>query len=266
MKYLSIIIIALSIISGDCFAVAEQVVFATGEWPPYSSKDLPEYGAATALVSAACKAAGIQPVYEFYPWKRAELMVEKGLVFAAFPYVINEERAKTFDFSDVLFRGHAVFLYSEHNPRTRSLPSFEKLEDLRDYRIGGLSGSWWETDLKKAGLIYHVVTTIDQSIRQLELGRIDFCIGSEAVFHDTIQRVLPNHAHHFGRLSQSFWPEDANAVLVSRTYPGARELLGRFNKGLAVIKQNGEYSRLLKRYERLGNGCRLFDKQEDFNL
>jgi hypothetical protein len=103
--------------SGVCVAKEVQVIFATGEWPPFSSEDLPEYGTATALVSAICKAGGIQPKYEFYPWKRAELKVVSGEIFAAFPYAISEERKKIYDFSDTLFYG--VFdEFIEHLPDT----------------------------------------------------------------------------------------------------------------------------------------------------
>ena len=33
-------------------AEEQRVIFATGEWPPFTSEALPEYGRATALVSA----------------------------------------------------------------------------------------------------------------------------------------------------------------------------------------------------------------------
>lgn len=116
MKYL-FILLALVIFAEACHAEDVRVVFATGEWPPYTSESLPNYGAATALVSAISKAGGIEPVYQFYPWKRAELKVAQGDVFAAFPYAISQERKAAYDFSEVLFYGVNVFVYYQKNQK-----------------------------------------------------------------------------------------------------------------------------------------------------
>lgn len=75
---------------------ASEIPFATGEWAPFTGKKLPEYGMITEIVSAACSAANLTPQYHFYPWKRAELNVVEGNVFATFPYRKTSKREKLF--------------------------------------------------------------------------------------------------------------------------------------------------------------------------
>ena len=68
---------------------ATEVVFVTGEWEPFSSKSLPNKGIATELITIICKEAGINPTFNFVPWPRAEVAIEEGTAFAAFPYALT---------------------------------------------------------------------------------------------------------------------------------------------------------------------------------
>ena len=46
----------------------EQVIrLANGEWPPYTSKDLPNYGLGSQIVSEAFAEVGIKVEYGFFP-------------------------------------------------------------------------------------------------------------------------------------------------------------------------------------------------------
>jgi len=243
-----VLILTLILSTGICIAENIRIEFATGEWPPFSSATLPEYGRATALVSAICKAAGISPSYNFYPWKRAELKVAKGEIFAAFPYAISEERKELYDFSETLFYGVNLFIYYDQNPRTSAPITYNILDDLRGYRIGVISGSFLSATLEDAGLDYEPTTSLDQSIHKLVAGRLDFFIDDRFVLHDAIQRLYPNITEHFRFLSRPFGNKTPTGLLVSRTYPGAHQILEKFNRGLAIIKQNGEYDRIIQKY------------------
>jgi polar amino acid transport system substrate-binding protein len=243
-----LLLFVLGFFPGVCLADDLQVVFATGEWAPFSSEILPEYGTATALVSAICKAGGIQPRYKFYPWKRAELKVVGGEIFAALPYAISKERKKIYDFSDTLFHGINVFVYYEKNLGGPVTKVYETIADLRGYRIGGISGSFLRPAFSHDGLNYEPTTTLDQSIHKLVAGRIDLCIDDKVVLYDAIMRLYPDKIEHFRFLPKPFGKKMENALLVSRTYPGAQEILSKFNKGLAIIKQNGEYDRIITKY------------------
>lgn len=230
----------------SCNADNDKVVFATGEWPPFTSENLPHYGHATALVSAICKVAGIDPVYEFYPWKRAEALVLKGKAFAAFPYALSADRQRSFDFSEVLFQGLNVLVYHQNNPNIPKDFIYKGTADLSGYRIGGISGSFLQSDLDQAGITYKATTSIDQSIQKLVVGRLDFCIDDRVVLTDAISRLYPEQIQNFKFVSQPFGEKKPTALLVSRSYPDAQELLKRFNNAIKTMRENGEYDRILE--------------------
>lgn len=247
MKYL-LILFALIAVAKPCHASEDvQVVFATGEWPPYTSESLPEYGAATALVTAICRAGGIEPVYQFYPWKRAERKVALGEVFAAFPYAISQERKTSYDFSEVLFHGVNVFVSYQKQGKADLPATYQSLDDLHGYRVGCISGSFLYSVLEKAGLDYEPTTTIDQSLQKLVAGRVDLIIDNQDVIFHAIQRLYPNDVPSF-KVFPAPLARTPTALLVSRSYPGSKDILSKFNKGLSIIIQNGEYDRIINEY------------------
>ncbi|MBF0377291.1 MAG: transporter substrate-binding domain-containing protein [Desulfamplus sp.] len=226
-----------------------EVPFITGEWAPYTSEQLPEYGAATELVSAICKAGGIKPSYKFYPWKRAENIVEKGQAFASFPYAAKDEKKAVFDFSDTMFYGINVVIYNVKNPKTPTPIKFEKLGDLKDYKVGVLLGSFLEKELANAGVAYETTPQIENTIKKLQAGRIDFYIDEQVAAYDMIKKLFPTEVDNFKTLEKGYGEKMPNIIIVSRTYPNSKEILKKFNEGLAIIKQNGEYDRITDKYK-----------------
>jgi len=231
-----------------CYSETSKIIFISGEWPPATSEKLPGYGFITEIVTAACQQTGIIPEYKFLPWKRAEAMVKKGIFFGTFPFMVTEERKKDFYFSDTLFNGVNCFVYYDKNPKLLNQIKYEKLEDLRDYIIGMISGTSMEVELKNAGLKVEVTATLDQSLKKLSLGRIDLYLTEQMVFQDAIERLFPDEVKHYKRLNKPYGAERPNAIMVSKNFSDAELILKRFNQGLQMIKENGDYDRIASHY------------------
>ncbi|HEX5841120.1 MAG TPA: transporter substrate-binding domain-containing protein [Pseudomonas sp.] len=227
-----------------------KVPFVTGEYRPYSSETMPDFGATTDLISSICNAAGIQPLFIFLPWKRVELNLLQGTAFGAFPYSENPDRKTRFDFSDDLYRVSYSLIYHDGNPKIHGLSGNENLPDLKDFRFGIIAGSFAEPRLKELGIKYDAATTVDQLVGMLRLNRFDFYIDDQAIVFDAASRLFPAEATSFHALQNPFAERTAN-VMVSRAYPNTAEILKRFNIGLAKIKQTGEYDRILAKHHML---------------
>ncbi len=127
-----------------------NVVFATGEWEPFTSETMPNKGIATEFIEAICKEVNIIPKFEFYPWSRAEMYVKNGTVFAAFPYAITEQRKQDFDFSDIIFYGINSFFYLDSNKKiTEKMNNYKDLDDFKDFSFGVVRGNFVESELKR---------------------------------------------------------------------------------------------------------------------
>ncbi len=244
------ILISLLLLAA-CAAVPAQeieVPFATGEYEPFTSKRLPNYGLFTEIVSAVCKAAGLKPIYQFYPWTRAERMVLEGKVFGAFPYARTDERARLYDFSDPLYHVTMAIFYYDKNPKFGGKPiQYDRIEDLKGYAFGGLKAIFYEKELLSAGIDFRPQENVDQSFEMMKLGRIDFVIDEISVGYANIKKRIPGDLAHFKTLDKPYGDTKISGLIVSRDYPDSTKILKRFNDGIKAIRVSGEYDRILQR-------------------
>ena len=229
---------------GSLAAVPVPVLLVSNVWPPYVSTT-PWDGLTAELSKAALDAAGIPATLQYYPWLRCEEMLRSGLAFAAFPYAINAARHTEFDFSTELLGSSARFFYlKSHFP---SPPPFQQLGDLKNLRIAGTAGYWYEPAFRQTGLTLDMSVDEEASFNKLKLGRVDLVPENEAHGWWLINKQFPGQAALFSTLARTF--DHTNFYLmVSRRYPASAALLARLNQGLAQIRANGVYARILAKY------------------
>lgn len=95
MKKIVITLTMIILLSLPVSALADKLVFATTDWPPYiiSGKDKPT-GMDVEIVLEVCKRLGIEPKIHVLPWKRAIQYAKNGNADAIFAIRKTEERAK----------------------------------------------------------------------------------------------------------------------------------------------------------------------------
>ncbi|BBO88823.1 substrate-binding periplasmic protein [Desulfosarcina ovata] len=216
---------------------AQSIPLATGEWIPYSSKTLSNYGDFTARVTVVFNAMGLRPEYRFYPWGRCFDSVEKGRVWAAFPYSYTNERAEKVWFSDALSCSKTVFFHYAAGNDSKQY-HYNTLEDLKPYRIGGVTGYYYVPLFKKAGLSIDYVNKEIYAMEKLKLGRIDLMPVNELVGRHLIKTHFPDCIDKFKILDK---PLTVNPLrlIVSKDYPGSKELLVKFNAALKTCIEKG---------------------------
>ena len=226
-------------------AVAETVELATGDWAPYTSPTLDGKGAFTEIVSAAFEKMGDKPNYSFVPWKRAEDQLEKGEVFAIFPYFITDERKAKYNFSSRVMYSTGRFFYL--NTKISEKIEFENFSDLAKYKIGGTRGYWYENPFKEAGLSVDYATTDEQSLQKLQAGRVDLVPSEELVGWEIIKRKFPNEVGSFSVVEKPTNQGDLH-LMVSRKYPNSDAILTKFNAAMTEIAEQGTINKILEKY------------------
>lgn len=227
----------------------QEILIVTGEWDPYVSEKLPNYGPLSELITEICKEAHIKVKYQFYPWPRTEKMIEDGEAFAAYPYALSAERKSKYLVSDPIFFAVNPIMYYAKNPKMKKPLIYNKPEDLKPYIVGVQSGSFIENELLKAGVKVEKTTDMENSVKKLQMGRIDFIIDEQVFLYSCVTRVYPNEVDEFKTLSKNFTEKIPNGVIISKKYPNSQELLKKFNEGLKKIKENGVYDRIVKKYK-----------------
>jgi polar amino acid transport system substrate-binding protein len=209
---------------------AETITLATGEWIPFTSAHLPEYGEFTKLVSTVIKEMDMEPKYRLYPWPRCYDSVIKGRVWAAFPYSYTAQRAKHVIYSDPVSCSKTVFFYYERGAAGDRY-RYEGLEDLQNYRIGGVSGYFYSEIFKKNGLTVDYVSKEISGLEKLIAGRIDLMPLNELVGKHLIEANFPNDIGKFKTISKPL-SVDSLHLIASKDSQRSVELMQRFNAAL----------------------------------
>ena len=222
---------------------AERIPLVTGELAPYTSQELDGYGFITEIVSLALQQAGIVPVYSFYPWKRCEVMVKNGRAWAAFPYSHSNERERQFLFSDTVGHSKTLFFYVGTPP----VSTYETLQDLRKYAIGGVLGYFYVEMFNEAGIDLDFSAKELHALKKLAAGRVDLIPLNELVGWRLIGDHFTADQHRFGTLARPLRDSELK-LMISKDYPGSRALLAAFNDGLRRAKATPDYRFMLQKY------------------
>lgn len=150
---------------------AEKWKITSLEWPPYTGKNLPEGGAAIAVLRSALKTQDIELIVEFYPWSRAK-ETAKNITYAGFYPAWPEEVTRGFIPSITLFYSPVGFVERKKHPLV-----WNTLTDLNGKSIGIVQdyGNTIEfNELVKNGKIKSEISTDDlTNIRKVAANRMD---------------------------------------------------------------------------------------------
>jgi polar amino acid transport system substrate-binding protein len=222
----------------------EELIAATGEWAPYVSRRLEDKGFIARILSDAFEIMGVEARIVFYPWRRCYDSVISHRVWAAFPYSPTEERLKEVMFSDVISYSVTKF-FAYGGPE---IDRYAGPAALKPYTIGGVIGYFYEEDFKRHGLTVDYAARETAAIEKLVKGRTDLLALNELVGWRLIQNRFPDRMARFRTLEPAYSRDDLH-LIVSRTYPGGKELLERFNAALRTVKDNYIYDGILERYQ-----------------
>lgn len=225
-------------------APAAEILLVTGEFPPFTGESLEGGGISTEIVTAVFAEMGVAARVEFYPWERAENMVQNGEAWAAFPYVPTEERQARFFISEPLSYARTMWFYHGDPPAD---VSGDDLAALAPYRIGVSLGYWYISMLEGANLTLDEGSDDIANLRKLQAGRVDLFPVHEYIARWLIQNEFPDDAAAFQMLDV---PLDVSpdGLIVSRDYPNTESLLAQFNTALATIQANGTYQAIFDSY------------------
>ncbi|XPV76088.1 MAG: substrate-binding periplasmic protein [Desulfovibrio sp.] len=223
-------------------ARAENITLLTGEWLPYTSKDAPFYGITSQIVTEAYKTVGIDLELEFFPWKRCRYMVESGEALGTFPWYMTVERAEFALFSVPVTPSTEVFFYLKKNIATP--PVIKNIDDLKEYRIGGLNSSWLKEVLDARGVRGEYSDGHESLFMKFFAERFDLLQHNEIVGWRLISKLYPDRVEEIGATPNPFSPGDLR-VMFSKKYPRSIHYLHKLNQGLGNIKASGLYDKLL---------------------
>lgn len=218
---------------------------AIGEWPPYTSERLTGYGIAAKLISDSFAAAGVTVTFAFYPWNRSLELARRGGIEATAPWFESADRRADFHLSDPLFESKFLLYYLKAKP-----VAWQEIEDLKGLKIGATAGYYYGeafTHAEKAGEITVVRASSDETnLKNLLIGRLDAFPLDEHVAEFLFANDMPaEDATRIGYNAVAVHSRPQH-LLISRKAANGEALIRLFNQGLATIRSNGAYERIVR--------------------
>lgn len=240
-----VILLAVLALASAGAAADEALPYVIGEWPPYTSESLDGYGFMAKIATAVAREMGMTPTFTFQPWVRSEERVRAGKAFATFPYAITDKRRQDFDFIDPVITSNHLFFYNRRILQTA--PSYEKLKDLRSFRVGGIRGYYYTDPLAQAGVKVDFVPEDEQNLMKLHAGRIDLAVFDSVLGWTLIKKIYPNEIGDFATLPKPLSVTQMS-FMISRTYPGAAQLREKMRQAWHRIKNRDDIRALFQQH------------------
>ena len=182
--------------------------------------------------------------YELYPQNFTSLLpkLSSGLLDAAVGGVsITQKRAQILDFSDPYFRC-GLALAARENSQIKSLNDLFGKTAVVKY--GSLGSYFAETNMSRLDLKIIYVEDSPSMVKVVMQGKADFYTEDQPVMiYHMAQHLHPGLHMAIEELPPQVW---GYALAVSRG--SVPELVAMFNQGLAELKADGTYQRIVKKY------------------
>ncbi|GFM37635.1 substrate-binding periplasmic protein [Desulfovibrio psychrotolerans] len=214
--------------------------FATLEWPPYISRELPGNGYVAHLLNEVFGAAGYRVELVFLPWQRAINALSDtsfaGYVPEYFDKTISEKQCL---FSEGFPGGPLALVH-----RTGRSIALAPLEEMRHLRFGVVAGYVNFREFDDADYLFKDDAPDDMhNIRKLLAGRIDVIIGDAMV----IQYLYRTHIAPGGNdltILRPYLEDKPLHLCVNPRHPDAEVVQKVFAKGLETLRRNGRLQQL----------------------
>jgi len=242
-RFLSgLILVLMLLVSFTGITRAETVILSTTDFPPYEFAN-PENGLKgfdLEVIEAAFKRVGIETEFTFLPWKRAVEQSKLGQFAGLFSCSYLADREEFFIFSDTISEsGHAYFLrkdFSGYEPTN--------IEDAKSLKVASVLG-WAQLDIMKdAGAQVVAYRSEELLFKNLLKGMVDYAyLNLQSSRYRAKLLGLSDQLRYIPTTKKTFH------ICFSKKWPGIEQIVPKFSRGLALIKEDGTYDQIHNKYQ-----------------
>ncbi|ASP38213.1 hypothetical protein CHH28_05725 [Bacterioplanes sanyensis] len=221
------------------------IKLTNGEWPPYLSKELPNFGPSSQVVAEAFKLQGITVEWGWYPWQRSYTLAEEGKYDGSVIWSENAKRQAAFEYTEPVLEERRVLFHL----KDRTI-NWNTMADLGQYKIGGTIGYEYSQefqDAEKSGVLnVDRIPEEGNNFKKLVAKRIDVFVATERVGYSLAANVLS--ADQAAQVTHADKPIDVQrwSVIISNNSANQAYFVEQFNLGLKQLKESGRYDEIMQ--------------------
>jgi len=220
----------------------EATIYAMGS---FVSDKMDSYGVLAEIVTTAFADRNITVKYQFKERSQAFLYNKWGRSCMSFPWTKNNDTWLYSEISDPIMVSEVNFFY-EKNQLVNGI-KYDDLYDLKDYRVGGLKGAFYEKFFDGMSFDYRSYDNAYHLLKALTLKKIDTLPMDKHLFLDAVKEYMPHKLEEFAHHEKPM-VKKANYILFSKKCANRHYYLQAFNQGFQNIQQDGRFDKILERY------------------
>ncbi len=222
---------------------AQKVSLVVNTWPPYVDAALPDDGLAMKIVKTALKRVGYTPEVRIKRWEKALEGSEIGVYDLVGAVWKTDARKKKLLYSDHYLTNNIVLV-----THSSSQMEFNSLRDLQGHLIGVLKDYEYDDKfMKDPKILKFQANRLTQNLIAVQQGKLDAAVADKRLALYELKHFMGNNRNKF-----QFLPKHLNSRRLYVAAPienaGSKTLIAKFNQGLAAIKKDGTYQKILDEY------------------
>jgi len=238
-KHLKVVVFFLALCLSTTSPAKETVRLASGEWKPYTSHSMSNYGHLNHVVSQAFALEGVDVEHGFFPWKRPILIAAQGAWDGTLPWGYQEERIEYFYHSEIVAEQRYFFFHLNNRKF-----DWESYADLNGLVIGAFIGYNYSKEFQNAEREKEInvirIGTGNQLIKLLLAGRIQLALIERRIAQDLMCRSFSREEIDQISYHPKLQSEGGLHLLLSKKHKRNQGLIEKFNRGLRRLQTNGK--------------------------
>ncbi|MCW8334225.1 transporter substrate-binding domain-containing protein [Vibrio sp. SCSIO 43135] len=221
---------------------AATITAAQDPWPPFVQKDKSNPGISVEIVTAAFASQGHDVNFKIMPWTRALNEVKEGRIDVLVATWFTQERTSYLNYSDSYLENSLKFIKKAGDGF-----EYSGLDSLSGKSVGIIRNyGYGDEFLGATNFNKPEANDLISNVKKLKAGRIDLTLEDEVVAKATISGAGMN-VSDFSFTSSAL---SVNPIHVTSGLANSKnaEIIDAFNKGLAAIKADGTFDKILMKY------------------
>ncbi len=245
IKFLSALLLTLLTIQVQAAKVqVENISLVVNTWPPYVDAALDDDGLAMKIVKTAFKRAGHTATIRIESWQKALEGSEIGAYDVVGAIWKTKERKTKLLYSDSYLTNNIVLIANVNNQQIK----FDSLKDLEGILVGVLKDYAYDDKfMKDPRILKFQANRLTQNLIAVQQGKLDVAVADKRLAQYELKHFMGNNMNDFQFLPN---PLTSRKLYIAAPIANAQSktLIKHFNKGLAAIKKDGTYQKILDEY------------------
>jgi polar amino acid transport system substrate-binding protein len=232
----------------SCFA-AETIELLTTEYQPFCGVKGDTMWC--ELVNTAFAKEGLNIKWTSYPQDREKALVAEGtnVAFLTGTLVVSQDEKPNFLMNEnPLIFLNVVAFYSKDKYATGL--GIKTAADLKGKTVGVIRGTGSVSVLQKAEAILDIADDKVLLIKKLVAGRYDIAVVGDLTGLGSILEIVPDQVNSYKYELVYNSPID---LVFSKKFPKSTDIKKKYDSGIAKIKADGTYMKILAKYYPKGN-------------